>query len=68
MGIILEPKFEKKGIRQRLYNIMLDWYFTKKKEKVWLGTAFNTRVEIFYIEKRVGQRLEFMIKMKTNLK
>jgi hypothetical protein len=27
---------------------MLDCYFTKKQEKVWLGTAFNTRAENFY--------------------
>jgi hypothetical protein len=27
---------------------MLDWYFTQTKEKVWLGTAFNTRAEKFY--------------------
>ena len=27
---------------------MLDWYFTKTKEKVWLGTAFHTRAEQFY--------------------
>ena len=27
---------------------MLDWYFKQTKEKVWLGTAFNTRAEQFY--------------------
>jgi hypothetical protein len=28
--------------------MMLDWYFSKTDEKVWLGTAFNTRAEQFY--------------------
>ncbi len=27
---------------------MLDWYFDKTKENVWLTTAPNTRAEIFY--------------------
>ena len=47
-ALFLDPKFEKKGIGQRLHKTMLDWYFTQTKEKVWLGTAFNTRAEQFY--------------------
>lgn len=47
-ALFLEPKFERKGIGQALHKIMLDWYFTQTKEKVWLGTAFNTRAEKFY--------------------
>ncbi|WP_312395840.1 hypothetical protein [Chryseobacterium sp.] len=27
---------------------MLNWYFEQTKEKVWLGTSPDTRVEIFY--------------------
>ena len=27
---------------------MLDWYFTKTENDVWLGTAFNTRAAQFY--------------------
>ena len=27
---------------------MLDWYFEQTHNKVWLGTAFNTRAEQFY--------------------
>ena len=26
----------------------MDWYFAQTKEKVWLGTAFNTRAADFY--------------------
>lgn len=47
-ALFLDPKFEKKGIGQQLHKTMLDWYFTQTKEKVWLGTAFNTRAEQFY--------------------
>jgi hypothetical protein len=27
---------------------MLDWYFSKSTENVWLGTAPGTRAEAFY--------------------
>ncbi|MFZ1800679.1 MAG: GNAT family N-acetyltransferase [Chitinophagaceae bacterium] len=47
-ALFVDPKFEKKGIGQQLHNVMLDWYFSKTKDKVWLGTAFNTRAEYFY--------------------
>ncbi|WP_412476216.1 GNAT family N-acetyltransferase [Flavobacterium sp. TBRC 19031] len=47
-ALFLDPRFEKKGIGQQLHNTMLDWYFTQTKEKVWLGTEFNTRAEQFY--------------------
>ena len=47
-ALFLHPAFEKKGIGRQLHKIMLDWYFTQTKNKVWLGTAFNTRAEQFY--------------------
>ena len=47
-ALFLDPKFEKKGIGQKLHKIMLDWYFKQTKNNVWLGTAFNTRAEQFY--------------------
>ena len=47
-ALFLNPKFEGKGIGQLLHRTMLDWYFKQTKEKVWLGTAFNTRAEQFY--------------------
>jgi len=47
-ALFMDPKFEKKGIGQELHNTMLDWYFSQTMEKVWLGTAFNTRAETFY--------------------
>ena len=47
-ALFLDPGFERKGIGQRLHKMMLDWYFAQTKNKVWLGTAFNTRAEKFY--------------------
>ncbi len=47
-ALFLNPNFEKKGIGQQLHKTMLNWYFSKTKNKVWLGTAFNTRAEQFY--------------------
>ena len=47
-ALFLDPKFEKKGIGKELHKIMLDWYFTKTENTVWLGTEFNTRAEQFY--------------------
>ena len=47
-ALFLGPEFEKRGIGQQLHKIMMNWYFTKTKNTVWLGTAFNTRAEYFY--------------------
>ncbi|MEO6135787.1 MAG: GNAT family N-acetyltransferase [Ginsengibacter sp.] len=47
-ALFLDPKFEKKGIGRQLHDVMLDWYFTQTKDKVWLGTAPKTRAETFY--------------------
>ncbi|MCG2611974.1 GNAT family N-acetyltransferase [Flavobacterium sp. SM15] len=47
-ALFIHPDFEKKGIGRKLQEIMLTWYFEQPKEKVWLGTAFNTRAEQFY--------------------
>lgn len=47
-ALFLHPKFEGKGIGKKLHKTMLDWYFTRTKDKVWLGTAPDTRAEKFY--------------------
>jgi GNAT superfamily N-acetyltransferase len=47
-ALFVLPAFEHKGIGKMLQKIMLNWYFDQGKEKVWLGTAFNTRAEMFY--------------------
>ena len=47
-ALFLNPKFEKRGIGQKLHKTMLDWFFSQTKNTVWLGTAPNTRAEQFY--------------------
>ncbi|POY39325.1 GNAT family N-acetyltransferase [Solitalea longa] len=47
-ALFLHPDFEKQGIGKKLHSVMLDWYFSQTRENVWLGTAPNTRAEMFY--------------------
>ena len=49
-ALFLMPEHESKGIGKKLQQVMLEWYFSKGKEKVWLGTAPGTRAEKFYRE------------------
>src|ERR1700730_14028964 len=51
-ALFVKPEYEGKGIGKRLHDLMLDWYFSQTKEKVWLGTSPNTRAETFY--RKVG--------------
>src|SRR5262249_55977304 len=58
-ALFVHPDFEGKGIGKKLHDTMLDWYFTQTSEPVWLGTAPNTRAEIFYRKsgwKEIGKR------------
>ncbi len=47
-ALFIRPEFEGNGIGRQLHDVMLDWYFSRTKETVWLGTAPNTRAETFY--------------------
>lgn len=47
-ALFMHPDHEAKGIGKVLHRLMLDWYFSQTKEKVWLGTAPNSRAEKFY--------------------
>jgi GNAT superfamily N-acetyltransferase len=49
-ALFMRPEFERKGIGKKLHDTMLDWYFSQTKEKVWLGTAPQTRAEQFYTQ------------------
>jgi ribosomal protein S18 acetylase RimI-like enzyme len=56
-ALFVSPNFEGRGIAQELQRIMLKEYFAHTQEAIWLGTAPNTRAEIFYREsgwKEVG--------------
>lgn len=48
-ALFVDPAFENQGIGKQLHRLMLDWYFLQTNDTVWLGTAFNTRAEEFYI-------------------
>lgn len=47
-ALFVEPGFDQRGIGRQLHDIMLNWYFTQTQHTVWLGTAPNTRAELFY--------------------
>ena len=47
-ALFLLPKFEGKRIGKKLHQLMLDEYFSKTKETIWLSTEANSRAEIFY--------------------
>jgi GNAT superfamily N-acetyltransferase len=47
-ALFVRPDFERRGIGKKLHDMMLDWYFSQTQDAVWLGTAPNTRAEIFY--------------------
>lgn len=47
-ALFILPEFEKKGIGRKLHNMMLNWYFSVTREKVWLTTEPDTRAAEFY--------------------
>ena len=47
-ALFILPGNERCGIGKELHKLMLDWYFSHTKQKVWLGTAPGTRAEKFY--------------------
>lgn len=47
-ALFVHPDFEMKGIGRLLHDKMLDWYFSQTTDRVWLGTAPDTRAERFY--------------------
>lgn len=47
-ALFLLPDFEGKGIGKKLHQLMLDEYFSKTKETIWLSTEANSRAEIIY--------------------
>lgn len=47
-ALFVDPVWEGNGIGQQLHRLMLDWYFSKTAETVWLTTAPQSRAEAFY--------------------
>jgi GNAT superfamily N-acetyltransferase len=47
-ALFVHPLYERKGVGKQLHELMLDWYFSNGKSKIWLGTSANTRAVSFY--------------------
>ena len=55
-ALFLLPKFEGKRIGKKLHQLMLDEYFSKTKETIWLSTEANSRAETFLQKTRLEKR------------
>jgi len=66
-ALFIHPEFEGEGIEKKLQKMMLDWYFSMNKEKVWLGTASGTRARDS-IKHQGGPKRECMEQKSLNLK
>lgn len=47
-ALFVNPDFAEKGVGKELHRLMLNWYFQQTEDKVFLGTAPNTRAARFY--------------------
>ena len=47
-GLFVHPDYERKGIGKKLFDLMIEWHFNRKRDSLWLGTAPNTRAATFY--------------------
>jgi len=47
-ALFVKPEYERMGIGKQLHQLMLDWYFSQTKEKVWLSTDPHSRAALFY--------------------
>jgi len=47
-ALFIHPDFERIGIGKKLHDEMINWYFSQTDKTVWLGTAPDTRAELFY--------------------
>lgn len=69
-ALFVKPEYERLGLGKKLHDQMLDWYFSKTSEKVWLSTAPNSRAEAFYRKagwKEVGVHGKGEIKFEMTL-
>jgi GNAT superfamily N-acetyltransferase len=47
-ALFVEPAYEGQGIGRELLILLLDWYYSKTTDTIWLSTAPNTRAANFY--------------------
>ena len=50
-ALFVLPEYEGRGMGSRLHDVMLEWYFSKTSEPIWLSTDPGTRAETFYRKK-----------------
>lgn len=68
-ALFIQPGYEGRGIGKKLHDEMIDWYFSKTGDTIWLGTAPNTRAEKFYEKagwKKTGTRPNGEIKFEMS--
>jgi GNAT superfamily N-acetyltransferase len=69
-ALFVDPRFEGRGIGRKLHELMLDWYFSYGKTRVWLGTSPHTRAFSFYkkagwLETGIHGRNEIKFEMRS---
>jgi GNAT superfamily N-acetyltransferase len=47
-ALFVQTGYEGKGIGKKLQELMLDWYFERYHDRLWLTTGAGTRAEQFY--------------------
>ena len=47
-ALFVEPAYEGQGIGRELLILLLDWYYSKTNDTIWLSTAPKTRAADFY--------------------
>jgi GNAT superfamily N-acetyltransferase len=47
-ALFVHPDHDRKGYGKQLHDTMLNWYFERYNDDLWLGTAPQTRAEGFY--------------------
>lgn len=70
-ALFVTPIYAEKGIGKKLHSLMLNWYFKQTQQTVWLGTAPNSRAEIFYTKQgwtKVGMHGNNEIKFEMTFK
>lgn len=49
-ALFVEQGYEGKGIGRKLHDDMLNWYFSKTGNTIWLTTGAHTRAATFYLK------------------
>lgn len=55
-ALFVHPEYEGRGFGAMLHNKMMDWYFNKTTETIWLSTTPDTKAEQFYKKKGWEQK------------